>query len=205
MHIILVSFIVIVIAVQIILRRSSTGFEEKRREYVKKLDEAETNIVKEPVELPFVTPDITRLPVTDYPDTAENKKIIRRQKTALSKAKLVMIELPQNLSNIDLKLTYGSNNFDKITLYEEHFNGYHRALMEWSDELIRIGKKEDALCILQHAVDFNSNLSSVYKTLTDLYTELGDKSSAEALIDKVSASKILLKDQTIEYIRNRIS
>ena len=76
---IIILFVVTVIVVQFVTRKSSSGFDEKMAEYAKKLKEAENNFVRGEIDLPFVSPDTSSLPLDEYPDLPEYKKLIRKQ------------------------------------------------------------------------------------------------------------------------------
>lgn len=193
-------FVIAVIVIQFILRRSNSNFENKKDEYLKMSQNADANIIKDSIDLPFVTPEISSLPFCEYPEEKGYKKITRKQKNVITKSKLTMIKLPENFSNIDLKMKYGSNNFEKVTLYEEHFNGFHRSLFDWATELIAINKKNDAITVLSYAIDFDTNISAVFKTLADLYSENLDKKALNTLKENAEKSHLILKAQTLNYI-----
>ncbi len=198
----LIIFVSSTITIQIMLRRNKSGFKEKCEEYIKREEMAENTIKKMPSDLPYIYPDKNILPVKEYPDKAEFKKILKKQKACIRKSELEMIYFEENYSNTDLKLKYGKNNLDKITCLEEHYNGYIYSLLDWAKELIALDNIQDARIVLEEAIRMNSDISQTYILLSDIYSD--NKKLLSELKQKAQKNKLRLKDKTIEYIDSKI-
>lgn len=128
----------------------------------------------------FFTPDLSALPVTDDGD-ASQEKVLRR-------AVLTMVRLPQQMTNIDIKMAYGAAQLEKIIQYEENFHSYLEALIEWAESLAAVGRNDDALRILWHTVaDLQSEYRKSYTLAADLYAANRDMDGLNALLTKAES------------------
>jgi len=184
------------------LKKSDNGFDKIIDEFKDKEKEASSTIKKEIDNSIIITPDSSKLVFKNYDDLPENKKIIKAQETVKRKLNLKMVHFNPQISNTDIKLKYGSNNLETITMYEQHYNSYIMALSDWAKLLIERGNFEDAENALITALEFNSDLSSTYTLLADIYYNTKNKAKLDNLRKIVLSSDINLKDNTLKYIDN---
>ncbi len=147
----------------------------------------------------YVIPDKDILPIKNYEETPENKKIIAVQKLVLKKAELTMLKFDEPISNTDLKFKYGFANLEIITIYEEHYNSYMQALVEWAKMLFERNNLSDAEIILNEAIRLKCDLSRAYMLLIDIYKQKNDLEKLKNLINTVENSTLKLKSKILEY------
>ncbi|MBR1737967.1 MAG: hypothetical protein IJ736_13315 [Firmicutes bacterium] len=200
----MIAFFLLTLAVQIMVRRSNNGFDQMTKEFAQREIEANNTRIKGIDESLFVTPDISGLPFKEYEETEENKRIIKKQNAVSKKSAFKMIRFPEVMTNTDIKLHYGANNFDMLLMYEEHYNGYIRALLEWGEELIKMGMNDDAAKVLQNAVDFYSDIGKTYTLLAKIYYDKNDREALKKLASCAKCSRLKLKDKTVKEIEGYI-
>lgn len=184
-----------------------------RREYLKRLGtyddyldrerEANMNIGGKLDDSMFIKPDTSALPYREYESTQGNNKIIKMQEQVRRKADFKMICLDKKYTNTQLKLKYGVNNLDKITDYEENYNFYIRALVDWGRMLIELDNLKDAETVLNEAVRFGSDLSANYILLADVYLTQNNMEGLDELRVLVEQSELQMKDKILAHIRKQ--
>jgi len=182
------------------LKKSDNGFDKIIDEFADKERQASSTIKKEIDNSIIIMPDSSKLTFKNYDDLPENKKIIKAQETVKRKLNLKMVHFSPQMSNTDIKLKYGSNNLETITTYEQHYNSYIMALSDWAKLLMERGNFEDAENALITALEFNSDLSSTYTLLADIYYNTENKTKLGDLRKTVLKSDINLKDNILKYI-----
>lgn len=82
-------------------------------------------------------------------------------------------------TSTDLKLEYGVANLSLLTEYDENYILLVRTLQQYADALCTPGYTEDALPVLEYAVNIGSDIKATYTLLADIYYKQG-------LYDKIS-------------------
>lgn len=159
------------------------------------------------VELIYIYPNLHDLPFREYDltlSTPENKFniLVKRQDFVKRKADLKMIKLPINLSNRELKTMVGINNFDKISIWETHYNSYIRALYEWGLELYNLEEYEDCKLVLLEGLRLEGDISDIYILLSNIYNINNDKSSILSLKNQLEDYDLSLKEKVFRHIDN---
>ena len=199
MPICFILFVGTVLAIQIMMRKNKEDFGKTLNDIMTKERKANLSRKKEIDKTLFVVPDKEILPIRDYADTEENKKIIKAQQLAQKKSELTMIRFDEPISNTDLKLKYGLANLDNITIYEEHYNSYMQCLVNWADLLIQRENLTDAEIILKESMRLKCDLSKAYILLIDIYKKTNKLTELKNLISYVENSNINLKSKIINY------
>jgi hypothetical protein len=139
----------------------------------------------------FFSPDLNLLPA--------GKEDSKAYAQVVSHAAHKMIKFEAPVSNTELKLAYGPSQLEDITLMEENFNKYLRALIEWAEELIGAGINNDALRILEYTLELGSDYVKSYTLTADRYAE-------EAQLDKLNELTALAERRPFidDSIRRRI-
>lgn len=197
----LIIFVSATISIQIMLRRNKNGFKNSVDKFMETEKLADKTYKRNFTDFPYIYPDKNVLPFKQYEDKPEFKTIIKKQSTCRKKSELEMIYFEDEYSNTDLKLNYGKNNLDKITLLEEHYNSYIRSLLDWAEELLRLENKKDARIVLEEAVRMNSDVSRIYMHLADIYAEERNISALHSLAEKAEKTRINFKEKTMAYIK----
>lgn len=118
----------------------------------------------------------------------------------------VVALLPQNMvnfagqSNTDLKLAYGTGNFETLSLYEERYNHLIRLLFKWGTLLHEAGKIPEAIQVLEVGVRIQTDISNHYILLGELYVAQNDHHKFQKLYALVSESNFMLKNKVIHAL-----
>lgn len=143
----------------------------------------------------FYKPDISRLPLCGE---GGNEKSARLQALVEKKAALTMIRLTEPMTNTDIKMRFGLSNLENVTNYEENYNGYVRALIDWAEALVQEGKKTEAETILLETVALQSEFSKGYYLLVDLYDSDKRHDEISNLYDIISKVDFLANNPTLK-------
>lgn len=188
--------------------KNGNNFYTAVDKYIK--EEQEANFITknfDDIDLIYIYPNLHELPFIDYDltlSTPENKFniLVKRQDFVKRKADLKMIKLPINLCNRELKTMVGINNFEKISIWETHYNSYIRALYEWGLELYKLEKYEDCKLVLLEGVRLEGDISDIYILLSNIYNINNDKSSLLILKNKIEDYDLSLKTKICTHIDN---
>jgi Flp pilus assembly protein TadD len=90
-------------------------------------------------------------------------------------------------SNTDLKLEYGAANLETLSGFDDNFTEFVRTVPVYARELIDNGQTTEAQELLELAVSYQADASAVYTTLADLYTQAGQSSRIDSLVEQVNS------------------
>ena len=202
---IFISIISFSLVIRILLKKSDNGYDKAIDKFVDRETKA-NSITKDfdTLDINFVTPSKT-LPFKEYEDTPIYKNVIKKQNLVKRKIDLEMIKIPSNLTNTEIKERYGINNFDKISLLEEHYNSYVRSLFEWGQERFNLNNIYDSKKVLLEAARLEGNISQIYIILAKIYVKENNKDSLLKLKNTVEKIELSLKDKVIQEIDNCIN
>ena len=152
----------------------------------------------------YFKPDLDSLPIRE----TTNAEVDKKQKYVQKRGNLTMLRFPEKMTNLQLKSLYGLANLEKIVTYENNYNTYVSALVDWADTLISKGgeqEKTDAILILEETVTLDSEYRKTYMHLADYYSETGKYENLNNLIDRVTVlfSDEGIKKQLIQYIMDK--
>lgn len=199
MPIFFILFLGTVLGIQIMMRKNKVDFKKTLENIQERERKANLSKKREIDKEFYIIPDETVLPIKNYDETSENKKIIDIQKLVLKKASLTMIKFNEQISNTDLKFKYGFSNLETITIYEEHYNSYMQTLVEWAKILFERNNLSDAEIILNEAIRLKCDLSKAYMLLIDIYRQKNDSDKLKNLINTVENSTLKLKTKILKY------
>ena len=199
MPIFFILFLGTVLGIKIMMRKNKVDFKKTLENIQERERKANLSKKREIDKEFYIIPDEAVLPVKNYDETSENKKIIDIQKLVLKKASLTMIKFDEQISNTDLKFKYGFSNLETITIYEEHYNSYMQTLVEWAKMLFERNNLSDAEIILNEAIRLKCDLSKAYMLLIDIYRQKNDSDKLKNLINTVENSTLKLKTKILKY------
>lgn len=171
---------------------SSAAFWERERKanFTRKQPLPVDDYIKVPLDkLPFSK--------TDIPEERD----IQNQIEILSKEPILNVS---NMTNTDIKLTYGSGNFHLISQYDQNFLLLQRLLSQWGVLLYESGKKDDAKTVLEYSISLESDISKTYLTLASIYEEEQDYVSIQDLMDTVKKLNTLMKDSILRHLEEKL-
>ena len=192
------------ICLNIIIKKSK-GSARSNENYLREEEMANFSRKKEIPENLFINAGIELLPMREFEDTEEFKRINKSQAYVIKRSTFKMIRLKTPMTNRELKIKFGYANLENIIAYEDNFVRYIFALCDWAETLLEMGEKEDAISILEFAVDMIPEQSKPYTLLIDAYGESKCKSELLNLKDKFNSNcKPLLQDVLNDRIESRM-
>ena len=162
----LTAFMVFIIALAI-LRARATRSEKQRTDAFWEKENAANSARK--VDLTTITyfqfdPDSLPASPNDAPDLQNARDAV------VQASKQPMLNL-NGISNTDLKMTYGPQNLDELTVYGDHFSDLEEAILAYGTLLHDNGYLKEAIAVLEKGVLLPTDLTQNYIRLADYYTE----------------------------------
>lgn len=203
MHFILPYFIIILIVIQLYLKKSTRSGSERSKKYwereqkansTRKQDISTLNYIKWDDALPAIDNNLTLADILN--NSPEALKAYNNIQTLKTEPMLNLSEY----SNTDLKLKYGVANLDTLTQYEDNYTSFIKSLSELGHILIEYKDISDATAFLEYAVKIGSDIRLTYTDLYALYSEAGNASKIRQLRQYASLIKSVNKDLIVSAI-----
>lgn len=203
MHFILPYFIIILIVIQLYLKKSTRSGSERSKKYwereqkansTRKQDISSLNYIKWDDALPAIDNNLTLADILN--NSPEALKAYNNIQTLKTEPMLNLSEY----SNTDLKLKYGVANLDTLTQYEDNYTSFIKSLSELGHILIKHKDISDATAFLEYAVKIGSDIRLTYTDLYALYSEAGNASKIRQLRQYASLIKSVNKDLIVSAI-----
>lgn len=180
--------VVLLLVVQLLLKSGNNKFSSNVDEITKK-EQAVKRIRKnlDNVELNYIESNLENISSNTY----NNEKIKKKLTNIEKRTKLQMIKLDRVYSNTELKEMFGANNFDKISILETHYNSFIRGLYELALEYLKNDYKDECELALLEAIRLKGDITGIYTTLINLYTNNNDLkklNSLKKIIDSLDLS-----------------
>ena len=203
MHFLLPYFIIILIVIQLYLKKSTRSGSERSKKYwereqkansTRKQDISSLNYIKWDDALPAIDNNLTLADILN--NSPEALKAYNNIQTLKTEPMLNLSEY----SNTDLKLKYGVANLDTLTQYEDNYTSFIKSLSELGHILIEHKDISDATAFLEYAVKIGSDIRLTYTDLYALYSEAGNASKIRQLRQYASLIKSVNKDLIVSAI-----
>lgn len=105
----------------------------------------------------------------------------------------------------DLKLEYGASNLSTLTEYDENYILLVRTLQQYAEALCTLGYTDDALPVLEYAINIGSDIKATYMLLADIYYERGLHDKISELIVYAEKLNSLMKQPIINALNDLLS
>ena len=175
-----------------------------RDQFLEEDMEANSSRGREVEKVYYYSPNLSTLPLRDDAEEPVKKKQERVQQLAQQ----TMLRFPRKLTNIELKTEYGVANLEKITGYEANYHRYISALIEWAEVLLEQEseqEKKDAINILEHTSELDSEFRKTYLYLADYYATNANYEGINNLLDQVT--KLFtdegIRQQLVQYLLDK--
>lgn len=106
------------------------------------------------------------------------------------------------ISNTDLKLTYGVQNLEVLTEYDNNFTEFVRLVPLYAKELIASDQEDLAVKLLEFAVSKNADSKSIYVLLADIYLAKGNVAQINSLVNSASEITSLSQKPILDYLNS---
>lgn len=209
MHYIFPYFIILVIILQLVIRKNTRKQEQREHDYYER--ERRANLVRRQ--------DISKLDYISLPDDIflldksssgdflslyENNPSIRESYSSLLKLKDSLILNLNGISNTDLKLKYGVANLTQLTEYDDNYTDLIKSLANLGHALIEAGQTEYAKIFLEYAISIGSDIRSNYADLAVIYISENNHDKINSLIDTVSDMDSINRDIILEQLNDML-
>ncbi len=156
---------------------------------------ANTTVKTNIADLPYLTIPIDKFP-TDFMSDPEAVRL-NYALIALSKEPILNLN---HMTNTDLKLNFGANNFKKMQAIGENYNKLIICLKDYAAILKENGRLNDAIRVLEYGVEIKSDISANYTMLADLYLETNQPERIKGLISTIHSMDLVLEQSILKYL-----
>lgn len=179
---ILASVLLFIIVLRFFINKTNKEMDNTLKSYAEK--EQSANFVrKKPLDgLPYITIPEAVLTASSHAN-GDKCQDAARMLEHLKDRKIVNFN---GISNTDLKLKYGTANITPLTEYDQNYIQLVRSLQTLGEALFTEGKTEDAVIVLQFAVDSGSDIKNTYRILGEIYLQKHNTEAFDALITKAN-------------------
>ena len=184
MKLLLPYFIIIIIIIQIFLKRGKSNQKKRFQDFLDRESRANATRKQDISGLDYLTIS-DELPNTETSEELANLsnevKSIKKYLDEIEGLKDKKILNLSGISNTDLKLEFGVANLTTLSEYDDNFSTLSRALARLGHELIHYGDFKDAIVFLEYDVQIGSDIKSVYEDLANFYHNNGFTEELELL------------------------
>ncbi len=126
--------------------------------------------------LPYLTADSRRLPVITTPDEECTERLAKLR--SMDGRQLLNLS---NISNTDLRLTYGAANFPFLSACDADYMTYTQELYRLALNLHETSQDDAALQTLEYALELHTDIGNTYRLLGEFYSARQDTAALEKL------------------------
>jgi hypothetical protein len=107
------------------------------------------------------------------------------------------------LSNTDVKMKYGAANLATLTECDNAFTQLCRVLDRMGQRLYELGRTDDAVCVLSYAVSIESDVSTTYATLANVYRANGQEAEISGLIRSAESLRSISRHAILRLLEEQ--
>lgn len=191
MKLILPYFIIIIVLLQLCLRKNSKKYTKNNEDFWEKESQANSVRKKDISSLDYITiPEDLLLPKT------ENSRILKEWNN-IQELKTKKILNLTGYSNTDLKLEFGAANLTILTDCDNHFTALAKSVSKIGELLMQEGFTTEAVSFLEFGIQIKTDISTNYTLLAQHYADCGSPEKIDLLIAQATQLKSLMKDSII--------
>ena len=193
-------FIIIILALFFRYRYLKKKNQENTDQFWERETQANATVGRDPSTFSYVTIAADKFPVA----LLESLGIvdISARLSSISEKQLMKI---WDMSNTDLKLTYGVKNYDFVSECGDNFNDYISLIIECATVLYDSKHIDEATVLLEHGLAIGSDHSKNYTLLADIYASLNQTSKLDMLLDLSDRAPELVQAKIKSYISEKKS
>ncbi len=162
----LTAFMIFIIVLAVLRARVTRSEKERTDAFWEKESKANSARKVDLATITYFQFDPDSLPAA--PDGSSDLKSARDAIVDASKQQMLNLN---GISNTDLKLTYGPQNLEELTIYGDHFSDLEEAILSYGTLLHDEGYLKEAIAVLEKGILLPTDLTQNYIRLADYYTE----------------------------------
>lgn len=195
MKLILPYFIILIVLLQLCLKKNSKKTEKNNDDFWRKEYEANSVRKKDISGLDYITiPDTLTIPDT------QNPRILKEWNTLCNLKDKKILNLT-GYTNTDLKLQYGAANLTQLTVCDNNFTALAKAVARIGEQLMKDGFTDEALSFLEYGITIRTDVSTNYTVLAEYYRNEGMPEKIDTLISRAEQLKSLMKDSILSKLK----
>ena len=191
MFIFLAVFIIFVLILNFAIHKNNHSQENVQEQFWENERQANFTRRKDIHNLNYLTIPIEKIPQNLHTDA---------EKTLLELCNKKMLNL-SGKTNTDLKLEYGVANLEELSLCDSRFYDFVCAVSTYAGELLENGQTDAARELLELAVTYHADNSSIYTQLAELYKEKGETGKLPSLIEAAKTLPPMSAQITLEKLK----
>lgn len=181
------------------VKRSTRKMKEEEEKFWDREREA-NNVRKQPLtDLEFIDVPFDELLF----DIDSDDPLLREYAGRIASLKDKKIVNLNGISNTDLKFKYGVSNLTTLSEYDENYTVLVSTLADYSEELLRLDRKDDAITVLKCAVACHTDVKRSYLLLADIYKEDKNYDAIDELIETASSLTSSAKEGIVAELKKR--
>ncbi|HPU63185.1 MAG TPA: hypothetical protein PK304_03435 [Mobilitalea sp.] len=179
------------------IRKNNRLSQKSSEEFWEKETKANMSRKTDISNLDYIRIPYEKLPLNDTPDDTINSY----RDTILSQSDKKILNL-SGFSNTELKLKYGAANLSKLSEYDNNFTILVATLHKWGERLYQHGFHNEAVAVLEVAVECKSDVRKTYELLAQIYKTQGAPDKIDNLIDALNSINITDKENLVLKLNN---
>ena len=191
MFIFLAVFIIFVLILNFAIHKNNHSQENVQEQFWENERQANFTRRKDIHNLNYLTIPIEKIPQNLHTDA---------EKTLLELCNKKMLNL-SGKTNTDLKLEYGVANLEELSLCDSRFYDFVCAVSTYAGELLENGQTDAARELLELAVTYHADNSTIYTQLAELYKEKGETGKLPSLIEAAKTLPPMSAQITLEKLK----
>lgn len=188
-------FLIFLIWLAIRIKTLDAKQEQQEKEFWAKEKAAQITPAKDISNLRYIT-----IPIEKFPLNFSNDEKVIEIETELKELSTHKLLNLSGISNTDLKLTYGTSNFETMSQIGEDFDKTCILLNSYAKALVEAGMENDAVNVLEFAIGIGTDISESYIMLSDCYKKRSQTEKLSFLRERILNSNLLLKNSILNKI-----
>lgn len=195
--IILASSIVLVIIIAFSGKNKSAARAQEEQDFWERERKANFTRKKSLDHLDYISIPFDSLPM----QTAGEDETVSSCHEQLQELSLEKIVNFTGFTNTDLKLEYGTANITALSQYDQNYTLLVRTLQEWAHRLHELGYREEALMVLEFALNTRTDISASYYLAASIYHEKGQEEKILRLLETAGTLRSAMKDPIVRTLK----
>lgn len=198
-------FIIILLVIQLYLKKNTNSVKEKLGKFMEKERESNSVRKKDISSLEYINiPDTLPYLDTPYESLNDSNPEIAKYINKINSLKDSKILNLTGISNTDLKMQYGPANLATLSEYDDNYTELVRTIAELTHKLIEINEPDNARPWLEYSISINTDIKSCYTDLADIYILAGHPEKVRDLISKARHLNSINKSVIIDNLTSKL-
>ncbi len=188
-------FLLFLVLLAIRLNSLKVRRQQQEDEFWSKERQAKITPAKDISNLRYITIPIEKFPINFSNDS--DVIAIEKELQELSTHRLLNLI---GITNTDLKITYGTPNFETMSKIGDDFDRMCVLLNKYAEALMEAQRYDDVITVLEFAVGVGTDVSESYTMLANCYRQKEMTAKLDLLKTQVEQSSLLLKESILQKI-----